>query len=77
MQVYFAVEVEEGNLHKSQGTFVPSTMPRHKVITYVHGLMFEEGWCPDTPHAIYGKDDLGGTYECIYVEDLDLEQYVV
>jgi hypothetical protein len=39
--------------------------------------MFEEGWCPDTPHAIYARDDVGGTYECIHLDGLDEERYWV
>jgi hypothetical protein len=36
-----------------------------QMITYMRGVIAEMSYSPDTPHCIYMKSSLGGTYEYV------------
>ena len=67
MRVRFTCREEDGVFIKFPSFTVPSDMPESKVVTYARGLMFEAGYVPDTPHAVYTSED-GRDWKCIRTE---------
>jgi hypothetical protein len=61
LRAYYIV-IENGEKHCSDVVWFDNEEVDVKV--HMHGLMFEEGWCPDTDHAIYIGDDRG--YSCMF-----------
>lgn len=67
MRAYYIV-LDDGLKETSDTVEFPHDTDTTDVITYMHGLMFESDWCPQTPHAIYlNRHDSG--YECIHDHD--------
>lgn len=66
MRAYYIV-MHDGMKETSDVVQFPHSSDDTDIITYMHGLMFETDWCPQTAHAIYlNRHDSG--YECIYDE---------
>lgn len=72
VSVYYVIRVDDGEFIKSN-SYCFQDFPKNDIITFVHGMMYEAGWCPGTSHAIFAKNEIGGTYECIHDEDDTLE----
>ena len=56
MTGYYVV-VDGGPPYKSEDFELPPNMTQDDVIIFVHGLMFEDNWCPGTDHAIFVDTD--------------------
>ena len=65
MTGYYVV-VDGGPPYKSEAFELPPNLTQDDVVIFVHGLMFEDSWCPGTDHAIFVDSDGNG---CVAVHE--------
>ena len=63
-RAYLKIEDTDERVIETPVYDIPSLTP-DQMITYMRGVIAEMSYPPDTPHCIYMKSSLGGTYEYV------------
>jgi hypothetical protein len=64
-RAYYVIEsgTHDSGYEKSDTLDIPAWVPDNEIVHWVYGVLFQNYWTFDTPHAIYVNDGSGYRFE--------------